>query len=123
MWTNSWLLEPIRWVLAVFAAYRMARMVSSDEGPYLPLWQDARQTGIFEQIRFHAGVYDYGQDGNPETNLARGLSCPFCTGVYLAALVLLLVWRPTWLGDLFLGWMGISGVQAFLETKSSDGTE
>lgn len=109
-----------RLLLAVWATYRLASMLSKDEGPYIPLWPDERQTGIFEWIRIHAGVYDYGPDGKPATNFARGLSCPLCTGVYIAAAMLFLVFRPFRLGDYFLGWMGISGAQVFLENLTSD---
>lgn len=110
----------IRLFLAVFAAYRLASMVSKDEGPYLPVWKDERQTGIFEALRTRLGVYDYGPDGLPATNLARGLSCPLCTGVYLSAFFVGLALRPTKLGDWFLAWMGISGAQVFLENLTSD---
>lgn len=111
----------IRLVLAVWATYRLASMVSHDEGPYIAFpHKDKKQTGVFEQIRIDAGVYDYGPDGKPDTNLARGLSCPLCTGVYLSALMVMLVFVPSKVGDLFLTWMGISGAQVFLENLTSD---
>jgi hypothetical protein len=95
-------------------------MVAKDEGPYLGLWSDPRQTGIFEYLRTRLGVYDYGPDRLPETNLARGLSCPLCTGIYLSVGMVLLAFAPSKVGDVFLAWMGISGAQVFLENLTSD---
>jgi len=49
-------------------------------------------------------------------NLAEGITCPFCVGMWLSLpLFALLVW-PTYYGDLFLLLMAISGGQAFLQT-------
>lgn len=111
----------LRLVLAVWATYRLASMLSKDEGPYLPfLYKDAQQAGVFEKLRVRLGVYDIGPDGKSDTNLARGLSCPLCTGVYISGLLLGLVYRPTLVGDLFLSWMGVSGAQVFLENLTSD---
>lgn len=110
----------LRFFLAIFATYRLASMVSKDEGPYIPIWPDAAQTGIFEQVRFRLGVYDYGPDGKPETNLARGISCPLCTGVYISFAILFCLFLPNKLGDVFLAWMGVSGAQVFLENLTSD---
>lgn len=111
----------IRIFLAICATYRLASMLSKDEGPYLPfIYKSKQQLGIFEEIRFRLGVYDYGPDGKPNTNLARGISCPLCTGVYISGLLLALVFKPTLVGDLFLTWMGMSGAQVFLENLTSD---
>lgn len=111
----------VRLILAVWAAYRLASLVSHDEGPYLPfLYTDEKQTGVFERVRTDLGVYDYGPDGKPITNLARGVSCPLCTGIYLSALTCILVLVPSRIGDWFLAWIGISGAQVFLENLTSD---
>lgn len=110
----------IRWLLAVFATYRVASMISHDEGPHVGWPHSPNQQGFFEAIRTRLGVYDYGPDGLPETNLARGLSCPLCVGVYVAALVMLAVVWPSKVGDWFLGWLGIAGAQTFLENLTSD---
>ena len=112
--------KAVRLVLAVFAAYRLASMVSKDEGPYLGLWKSPEQIGVFEYIRTKAGVYDIGPDGKPETNLARGLSCPLCTGVYMSFAMVALAYLPFQLGHFFLAWMAVSGAQVFLENLTSD---
>lgn len=116
--------KALRIALSVLAAYRLASLVSHDEGPYLPfLYKDERQTGVFEWLRVRLGVYDYGPDGKPETNLARGLQCPLCTGIYFSALLMLLVFLPhkvKRVTDVFLAWMAVAGGQVFLENLTSD---
>lgn len=100
----------IRLVLLVWATYRLASMVSSEEGPF----------SIFERLRENLGAYDYGENGKARTNLGRGISCPLCTGVYISGALLPLVFIPNRIGDWFLAWMGISGAQVFLENLTSD---
>ena len=49
-------------------------------------------------------------------NLAEGITCPFCIGIWLSLpLFALLVW-PTQTGDMFLLLVSLSGMQAFLQT-------
>lgn len=112
----SWL----RLVLAILASYRLARMISKEEGPHLPLPMAEYQMGFFSWLRMIAGAYDYGPDKRPETNLGRGMDCPLCTGVYTSAFCLVLALFPSKLGDTFLGWLGISGAQVFLYQLSKD---
>lgn len=53
-------------------------------------------------------------------NLAEGITCPFCVGIWLSLpLFALLVWS-TYYGDLFLLLMAISGGQAFLQTLDKE---
>lgn len=111
--------KALRIFLAVFTVYRLASLVSSDEGPYLGFYRP-KDMGIFEWIRMKAGVYDIGPDGKPETNFARGLSCPLCTGVYISFATVALVSFPTRIGDLLLTWLGLSGAQVLLENLTSD---
>ncbi len=69
------------WLIAGFAAYRLARFVAIDEGP----------VGVFQRLRVYAGAYDYGADGRAITGLGRGISCIHCVGVYAAMVTFLLV--------------------------------
>lgn len=113
--------ELIRIVFSVFALYRLASLLSSDEGPYLPfLYKDSRQTGIFQWIRMKLGAYEYGPDGKPLTNLGRGIACPLCTAAYLAIPIIILLQFPTIAGNLILAYFGIWGFQTFLENLTSD---
>lgn len=104
-----------RIVMAVFTIYRVASLISLEEGPYVgwPIRSD-QQIGIFEAIRFNLGAYSYGEDGKAETNLGRGISCPLCCGLYLSFVSLVFIFFPTMVGDLLLLWLGISGAQIFL---------
>lgn len=112
--------NPFRIFLAIFTAYRLASLIASEEGPYLPfLYKDSQETGIFEWIRSRLGVYNYGPDGQPTTNLARGIRCPLCVGVYLSFCLSILA-RPKNPVEFFLVWFGISGAQVFLENLTSD---
>lgn len=111
----------VRIIFAIFALYRLASLVSSDEGPYLPfLYKDPYQTGVFKWIRMRLGAYEYGPDGKPLTNLGRGISCPLCTAAYLAVPIIIFLQFPTVPTNLFLAWLGIWGVQTFLENLTSD---
>lgn len=105
----------LRIVLTIFAVYRVASLISSEEGPYVgwPIRSD-QQIGIFEAIRLKLGAYSYNENGKPETNLGRGISCPLCTGFYFSLVALVFVASPTLVGDLFILWLGISGIQIFL---------
>lgn len=99
----------VRLLLAVFAVFRLARLIASEEGP----------GGILEALRVKAGAADYGADGQPTSNLARGITCPYCVGVYAAALVALAVVKPTRAGDALLTWLGVAGAQSALEDAAA----
>ena len=122
---NIW--DIIRVVFACFALYRLAGLISTEEGPYLFfLYHDDDQTGIFKWLREKAGArpdrkaYDNTGRYVYITNLARGLSCPLCTAAYLAVPIILLMQFPSIPGNLILAWLGIWGVQTFLENLTSD---
>lgn len=111
---DNWL----RILLAVFAVYRLAYMISREEGPYYRIWDRGEgdpHIGLFETLRIKLGVYDLGPDGQPEKNLARWVLCPLCVGVWLSAFVVCLVATHTALGDVLLLFFGIAGAQVFLE--------
>lgn len=111
-------LPPIlRVVLAFLAVYRASHLISREEGPFLGPFADRNQTGFLERVRIHLGVYDFGPDGET-TNLARGIACPLCVGVYLSWLASWVVLRPSRISDSILLWLGISGAQSFLERIS-----
>lgn len=62
------------------AAYRLAKMIAEEEGPF----------SVFLRLRILCGAYDYNEHGVPETSLGRGISCPLCVGMYASLLFLLL---------------------------------
>lgn len=122
---NEWL----KFVAVIFATYRLSGLLSSEEGPYLPfLYKDKDQTGVFEWIRRKAGAYDYvyeyDERGNQRvsvrTNLGRGISCPLCVSAYIGFLLTFSLFFDNIIINFFLLWLGIWGVQTFLENLTSD---
>ena len=93
----------VKLVACILAAQRLARLVTEEEGP----------GGMFTQLRASLGAYDYGQDGQPQTNLGRGISCPYCVGVWTAALMVAL-WRVGWLRPVVM-WLAVAGGQSLLQ--------
>ena len=92
------------WVLAVFVCYRVTALIVYDEGPF----------DVFLKIRIAGGRYDYAKNGRPATEIGRLLICPFCVGVWVAA-VLAVALRPTGVLEWGMYWLSIAGAQAFLQ--------
>jgi hypothetical protein len=105
----------IRFILAIFTCYRLARLVAKDDGPLF----------VFKRVRYwvkdkawyEAGVVDkIDYKNKPLTiddryygnwhSLAEALECPYC--------LFLFVIYPMTVFDLFMLLMAISGVQAWL---------
>lgn len=114
-----------RLFLCVLCCYRLSRMIATDDGPGF----------IFKRIRYWAkdkawdeaekeSAFDYWK--NPQEiedrhfgkwhNLAEGLSCPYCVGVWLSIPLFLMFLYPMLISDLFLILMSISAGQAFLQS-------
>lgn len=115
----------IRLLLAILTCYRLARMVAKDDGPFF-LFKRVRYW-IKDKAWYNAGMPLLTDEGNlPDRyfghwhNLAEGLSCPYCTGVWLSLPVLAMVLWPTYYGDLFLVLMAVSGGQAFLQSLEKE---
>lgn len=93
-------------LLDILATYRLARLISLEEGP----------GDLLVELRSKLGAYDYSADGRPITSLGRGISCPLCVGVYIAALMLLLRGVPC--AHYFKLWLAIAGGQSILQKVS-----
>jgi hypothetical protein len=102
--------ETLRLLVAALTVYRLARLVSTED---CPLFACARLRGFADQRR--AMEQGAGVERGPWAALDEGLRCPFCTGVWFAALCALLIWRPTLAGDFFLTWWGLAGAQSLLQ--------
>lgn len=89
----------VRLLLAVLACYRLARLLSVDDGP----------GNVF--LRLRALV-------PPDRMWGKLLLCPYCLGVWLAVLAPLVVLAPTTVSDVLLVWLGVAGAQDFLESRS-----
>lgn len=93
--------ESLRWLLAAFAVYRLARLVGVDTlTGFVRDWAAKRAAGALPYSRAWL--------------LAELLDCPYCLGVWLAIPVMALALWPTSPGDLFLVWLGLTGAGAFL---------
>jgi hypothetical protein len=80
--------EPITFVLAALAVYRLTRMLTDEEGPF----------EVFTKLRGLA---------KPDTWIGRGLECILCMSVWVALPVALWIdWSLNW----WLTWLALSGV-------------
>lgn len=112
----------IKLVLASFATYRLAQLITLDSGPFF----------IFRRIRVYAARKNLQEteredkrkeaDPNYKTNrygfwsgTAKGITCPFCMGVWAAFLCAILIMFPSLIGDLFLVGFGLAGIQSVIE--------
>lgn len=121
--------EWLKFIAIIFATYRLSGLLSSEEGPYLAfLYKDKDQRGVFEWIRHKAGadnyVYEYNERGNQRvsvaTNLGRGISCPLCVAGYIGFALTFLLFFDNIIINFFLIWLGVWGIQTFLENLTSD---
>lgn len=68
-------------LVAILATYRLTRLLVVDDG----LWR------LFFKLRLRLGVYDLATNNEPKTQLGRLLSCMYCTGIWVAMPVALLL--------------------------------
>ena len=99
-------------VLAVLATYRLAQLVSLDDGPL----------DCFATLR---GLTAYNLKGKQREgpiwkSLEELMDCPYCLGVWFAGLMTLLVVQIApmnlWTGLLF--WLGVAGGQCALQSST-----
>lgn len=95
-----------RFILAGFAVYRLARFLSFDEGPFI----------IFEKLRIWSGNKRTKRQDDIWATIDGWINCPYCQGPYWAVFVSFLTLRPSKSGDIILTWLGLAGIQDFLET-------
>jgi hypothetical protein len=84
------------------ATYRLTRLLVIENGPF----------DIFLKLRGAMGAYDYGNDGRPYSFAGELISCPYCTGVWVAILLTL---SPRWL-RLIVFSLAVAGIQAALQS-------
>jgi hypothetical protein len=100
------MLDLIRFVFAVFACYRLSELIAIDDGP----------GDMFLWLRAKCGAYDIGEDSRPVTSLGRFIECPYCLGVWFAAVLALVLWPIGWMMP--VRWLAIAGGQAFLQSAA-----
>jgi len=102
----------LRLILAALSCFRLAQLITLDKGPFL----------LFERLRHWVEGYIAASEERKRSHfwqsVAEGVSCPYCLGFYISLLVVLLVVFPSQVGDLFLLWFGVMGMQAFLQGGS-----
>lgn len=114
-----------RLLFCVLTCYRLACLISEDDGPFFiferlrvwvkdKAWIEAEKNGAIVYYDSLAGAIEDRWYGKWH-NLAEGLICPYCTGVWLSLPLFAMFLFPTYIGDLFLILMSISGGQAFLQ--------
>ncbi|MGH7274770.1 MAG: DUF1360 domain-containing protein [Nitrospiria bacterium] len=100
----------LRLILAGLACYRLAQFVSLDNGPW----------NVFDRVRI---ATEQAVARHPTSHFWKSIaelaSCPYCQGVYAGILCASLVLWPTTGGDMVLLWLGIVGVQAFLQSTGN----
>lgn len=89
-------------ILASFACYRLSLLITQDEGPF----------SIFQKLRNYAGGYNLAPNGEPVTNLGRGIICPLCVGLWIALPLAILINGLNWYTLVY--WLAIAGIQAVL---------
>lgn len=113
----------LRLILAILTCYRLARMIADDDGPLFifkrlqywakdKAWLEASCTLGMANLDGTINDRHFGK----WHNLAQGLSCPYCVGVWLSLPIFAFVLWPGYYTDLFLLLMAISGGQAFLQS-------
>lgn len=111
MLASDWL----RVSLAALALYRLAQLITIDEGPGYRLSGETHARGIFERLRDATGVHDRDAHGRTATMLGRFIGCPYCIGLWLAVPLAVLVLAPTVIGDWLLVILGMAGIQTYLQ--------
>ena len=85
-------MQPLTVLLASLAVYRLSRMLTDEEGPFM----------AFTKLR---GV------AKTDTWIGRGLECIMCLSVWVALPVALWI---DWSWDWWLTWLALSGVTVVL---------
>ena len=99
----------VRLGLAMLAVYRLAGLLTGEDGPGHLLKRARLGVG---QWAARAPTHDVWR-----LSVAELVNCPLCMGVWLAGGVLGLIWTPTRIGDLVLAWLGVAGAAAWLQRR------
>lgn len=99
------MVDVMHFILACFATFRLAELVTVDDGP----------VDVFRRARIEAGCYDMDEQGRVQTGIGRLLVCPWCVGVWVAGIASVFI--PTQRKrDKFAWWLAIAGGQALLQS-------
>lgn len=95
-------------IIAILATYRMALLLSEDDGPFY----------VFMRLRTFTANKAMGEsDGLGFWHMIdEGINCPYCMGLYAAILSGALVALNNYYGNLFLLIFAIAGGQSVLQS-------
>lgn len=113
---NGFLPYTLRIILAIFAVYRTAQFLPYDSGPF----------DIFKRVRVAVGkaaAKDNAKQHSFYKSLAELVNCPFCQGVYWAAIAAIFIIHPSAVGDTLILIFGIAGGQVALQYISAKSSE
>lgn len=96
----------IRVMLAGLATFRLASLITQDDGPFRLIARLRAWIGRRAASARGRGVW---------WTVGELFHCPFCFGVHIALACAFLIFFPTIGGDLFLLMWGLSGAQALME--------
>lgn len=96
----------IKLLVLILASFRLTELITKDEGFKLRKEDDL---GVFASFRRWSGKKAATTDSVFYQNLADIINCPFCAGIYISLLVLLL---PAFV----VYYIGIAGGQSLLES-------
>lgn len=85
-------MQPLTFILASLAVYRLSRMITDEEGPF----------AIFTTLRRWFPPIDW---------VGRGLECVMCVSVWVALLAALYI---DWTWTLPVTWLALSGVTVII---------
>lgn len=96
--------EITRLVIAALVCFRLSELITVDDGP----------NDMLLKMRARLGAYYIGADGKPVTSLGRGIICAYCVGIWIAALLALMLFPIGFMTPVY--WLAIAGGQALLQS-------
>lgn len=116
-------LSTLHFIILALATYRLAVLVSSDDGPFDLCWR------LRDYVRLHTaeqpvtqvhdyvfrGLIDGYEQGQVPSNLSRGLECPLCMSVWFSAILLLCYWLAPGITLPVATVFALSGVTVLIE--------
>lgn len=101
----------IRFLLAALAVYRLAWMLTREDGPF----------GLFAKVRAILGrKASKAKHGGWAWTLAEVANCPHCLGIWLAILFAPAVIWPSVVTDVILLILALAGLHSYLTGRTED---
>ncbi len=100
-------IDQLRFILAILATFRIARFLPLDDGPLY----------VFERIRTFLSKKAISERNELglRHNVYDAITCPYCQGLYLASLIVVLLKSKRKFADVFLLIFSLAGAQTILQ--------